>query len=130
MDLSEIMQRLAIDIDGRFMEYSDENTIITVPVGKLRYQNVTGYLTIRNEKQVVEFMSKVCELRAGINFKALLELNQDLFYGKVIIFEGMLRVAAAALFEHSTEEIIRDMILEVAQAADDLELKLMEADVY
>jgi hypothetical protein len=64
-------------------------------------------------------MSKVCELHDGINHRAMLELNQELFYSKVIIHEGYLKVAAAALFEHCTEDLIKDMILEVAKVADD-----------
>ena len=130
MDLSTIMRSLAKDIDGRFLEYSDENTIITVPLERNRFQNVTGFLSDRKGQQVVEFMSKVCNIRPDIDYQALLGTSQELFYGKVIIYEGMVRVASTALFEHTTETIIRDMILEVAKAADDLELELAGVDVH
>jgi hypothetical protein len=130
MDLSVTMQKLADEVDGRFLEYSPENTIITVPVSRYRFQNVTGYLLNRNGLKVVEFMSKVCELHDGINHRAMLELNQELFYSKVIIHEGYLKVAAAALFEHCTEDLIKDMILEVAKVADELEHQLVGADVH
>ena len=129
MNLSTIMEKLAEEIDGKFLEYSAENTIITVPVSRLRYQNVTGYLIDRNRSKVVEFMSRVCELNDAIDHKAMLELNQELFYSKVIIHEGYLKVAAAALFEHTTEELIKDMILEVARVADELEHHLVGADI-
>jgi hypothetical protein len=65
-----------------------------------------------------------------IDSMAMLELNQELFYSKVIIHEGYLKVAAAALYDHCTEELIRDMILEVAKVADDLEHQLTGADIY
>jgi hypothetical protein len=130
MNLNDIMQKLAHDVDGRFVDYSNENTIITIPVKRKRFQNITGYLTDREGKKVAEFMSKVCDLRPDIDYKSMLELNQDLFFSKVIIYEGMLRVAAAGLYDHLTEDILRDMILEVAQVADDLEYKLTGLDVH
>lgn len=129
MNLSATMEKLADEIDGKFLEYSIENTIITVPVSRHRYQNVTGYLLNRNNTKVVEFMSRVCELHDEIDHKAMLELNQELFYSKVVIHEGYLKVAAAALLDHCTEDLIKDMILEVARVADDLEHHLVGADV-
>lgn len=129
MNLSIVMQKLSDEIDGRFLEYSAENTIITVPVSRSRYQNVTGYLINRNGIKVVEFMSRVCELNEEIDHKAMLVLNQELFYSKVVIHEGYLKVAAAALFEHTTEDLIKDMVMEVAKVADDLEHQLVGADV-
>jgi hypothetical protein len=130
MNLSEIMERLADEIGGKSLEYTPENTIITVPVSRHRYQNVTGYLIDRPQGRVIEFMSRVCELNNDIDHRAMLELNQELFYSKVIIHEGFLKVAAAALFEHCTEELISDMVLEVAAVADNLELQLTGANVY
>lgn len=129
MNLSATMDKLADEIDGKFLEYSTENTIITVPVSRHRYQNVTGYLLNRNNTKVVEFMSRVCELHDDIDHKAMLELNQELFYSKVVIHEGYLKVAAAALLDHCTEDLIKDMVLEVARVADDLEHHLVGADV-
>ncbi|QHT67153.1 hypothetical protein GXP67_11100 [Rhodocytophaga rosea] len=129
MNLSVTMEKLADEIDGKFLEYSTENTIITVPVSRHRYQNVTGYLLNRNNTKVVEFMSRVCELNDDIDHKAMLELNQELFYSKVVIHEGYLKVAAAALLDHCTEDLIKDMVLEVARVADDLEHHLVGADV-
>ena len=111
MNLSATMENLANEIDGKFLEYSTENTIITVPVSRHRYQNVTGYLLNRNNTRVVEFMSRVCELHDDIDHKAMLELNQELFYSKVVIHEGYLKVAAAALLDHCTEDLIKDMVL-------------------
>ena len=125
------MKKLADDIDGRFVDYSTENTIITVPVDRNRTQSVTGYLIDRNNLRVVEFMSKVCEVDSTqVDARAMLELNQELFYGKVVIHEGFLKIAATALFDHSTEDQIRDMILEVARVADELEHKLVGSDVF
>ena len=130
MNLSQIMQKYANEIDGRFIEYSDDNTIITIPLERNRFQNVTGFLTKRRNENVVEFMSKVCDVRPDIDYRALLELNQEFFYGKIIIYDGLIQVAASALFDHCSEVIIRDMISEVARTADDLEFKLAGVDVY
>ena len=130
MNLSLIMQKYANEIDGRFIEYSDDNTIITIPMDTNRFQNVTGFLTERKGQTVVEFMSKVCDLKHDIDYRALLELNQELFYSKIIIYDGLIQVASSALFDHCTEIQIKDMISEVAEAADNLEFKLAGVDVY
>ncbi|MBD0259468.1 MAG: hypothetical protein ICV83_27430 [Cytophagales bacterium] len=130
MHLTDTMEKLAVEIDGMFIDYSFENTIITVPVSRYRYQNVTGYLMQKPQGTVIEFMSKVCPIGTTIDPMAMLELNQELFYSKVVIHEGFLKVAAAALYEHCTEELIKDMVLEVAKVADDLEHQLVGEDIY
>lgn len=130
MNLTDTMEKLALEIDGRFVEYSYENTIITIPLNKDRFQNVTGYLISRPQGLMLEFMSTVCTLRPEIDHRAMLELNQELYYGKVIIHEGFLKVAAAALYDHCTEDLVRDMIMEVAYVADDLEMRIIGHDVY
>jgi len=130
MNLTDTMEKLAFEIDGRFVDYSCENTIITVPLSRYRYQNVTGYLIDRPQGSMLEFMTTVCTLRPEIDYRAMLELNQDLYYSKVLIHEGFLKVAAAALYDHCTEDLVRDMILEVAHVADDLEMRLIGCDVY
>ncbi len=124
------MEKLALEIDGRFVEYSYENTIITIPLNRDRFQSVTGYLIDRPQGTMLEFMSTVCTLRPEIDHRAMLELNQELYYSKVIIHEGFLKVAAAALYDHCTEDLVRDMILEVAYVADDLEMRIIGHDVY
>lgn len=130
MNLTNTMERLALEIDGRFVEYSYKNTIITVPLSRDRVQNVTGYLIDRPQGTMIEFMSTVCTLRPEIDHRAMLELNQELYYSKVIIHEGFLKVAAAALFDHCTEDLVRDMIMEVAYVADDLEMRIIGRDIY
>lgn len=130
MNLTDTLEKLALEIDGRFVEYSYENTIITVPLNKDRFQNVTGYMIDRPQGTMLEFMSTVCTLRPEIDHRAMLELNQELYYSKVVIHEGFLKVAAAALYDHCTEDLVRDMIMEVAYVADDLEMRIIGYDIY
>ncbi|MDJ1473205.1 hypothetical protein QNI19_20820 [Cytophagaceae bacterium DM2B3-1] len=130
MDLTTTMEKLALEIDGRFVEYSYKNTIITVPLNRDRFQSVTGYLIDRPQGTMLEFMSTVCTLRPEIDHRAMLELNQELYYSKVMIHEGFLKVAAAALFDHCTEDLVKDMIMEVAYVADDLEMRIIGHDIY
>ena len=130
MNLTDTMEKLAFEIDGRFVDYPYENTIITVPLSRYRHQNVTGYLIDRPQGSMLEFMTTICTLRPEIDYRAMLELNQELYYSKVLIHEGFLKVAAAALHDHCTEDLVRDMILEVAHVADDLEMRLIGCDVY
>lgn len=130
MNLTDTMEKLALEIDGRFVEYSYENTIITVPLGRNRYQNVTGYMIDRPQGTMLEFMSTVCTIRPEIDHRAMLELNQELYYSKVVIHEGFLKVAAAAMYDHCTEDLVRDMIMEVSRVADDLEMRIVGGDLY
>ncbi len=67
MDLALTMQKIAEEINGKFLEYSFENIIITVPVDRTRYQNVTGYLIQRPQGTILEFMSRVCEINDYID---------------------------------------------------------------
>jgi hypothetical protein len=53
MHLTDTMEKLAVEIDGMFVDYSFENTIITVPVSRYRYQNVTGYLMQKPQGTVI-----------------------------------------------------------------------------
>ena len=124
------MEKMALEIGGHLVEYSYETTVMTVRLSRNRYQNVTGCLVDRPQGTMLEFTSKVCTLRPEIDHRAMLELNQELYYGKVMIHEGFLKVAAAVLHDHCTAELMHDMVLEVAHVADDLEMRIVGCDLY
>ncbi len=130
MNLNDTLESPALHIDGRFVEYSYESTVMTVRLSRNRYQNVTAQLADRPQGTMLEFSSTVCTLRPEIDHRAMLELNQELHYGKVVIHEGFLKVAAAAFYDYCTTEMVRDMILEVASVADDLEMRIVGCDMY
>lgn len=120
----------ALRIDSRSAKYSRQGTVMTVRLSRNRYQNVAIRLANRPQGTMFECTSTVCMLRPEIDHRAMLELNQDLYYGKVVIHEGFLKVAAAVLHDYCTESLVRDMILEVARVADDLEMRIVGCDLY
>ncbi|MGD1842566.1 MAG: hypothetical protein ACFB0B_16985 [Thermonemataceae bacterium] len=125
MELAKAIENIAEEIDGSFTEYSPKNLIITVPIGDGRFQGVTTYLIERDGNEVIEFTSRVCDAELpNINFKHALEVNQQLTYSKVVIFEGFLQLAAAIIVKHITEDILKDIILEIGHSADKLEREL------
>jgi len=130
MNLTTTMEKMALEIYGRFVEYSYRNTTIVIPVNQDRFHSVTGYLIDRPQGTMLEFMSTVCTLHPEIDHRAMLELNQEFYYSKVIIHKGCLRVTATALYDHCTEDLVRNMILEVAHVADDLEMRILGYDIY
>ena len=131
MDLTKAIEKIADTLGGSFTEYSANNLIITVPIGDGRFQGVTTYSIERNGERVIEFTSRVCDATLpNINFRHALEVNQELTYSKVVIFEGYLQLAAAIIVNHCTEEILRDIIIEVGHTADKLEKELVGLDVH
>ena len=64
----------------------------------------------------------------NLNFRHVLEVNQELVYSKVVIFEGFLQLAASVVVEHATEDILKDIVNEIGHTADNLERELTGSD--
>ncbi|MES2730360.1 MAG: hypothetical protein V4714_01385 [Bacteroidota bacterium] len=122
MNLKASMCQLAERIDGRFVEYSNDTNIILIPIDRSHCQAVISQLVHKNGEIVVEFSSKAGELNAGKeNHQVILKINQELFYSKVVIQEWQLNVSAEVLLSNCTDQLIKDVILEVATLAHHLD---------
>ena len=129
MNLTTSMQQLASALNARLVEYTSEINLILVPVTSHRYQAVVGQLVEKNRRAIIEFSSKVCELCANReNHQIILRLNQELFYSKVIIHEDQLRVTAECLADQFTDQLMSDMITEVATVAYGLDHQEISAE--
>ena len=133
MDLNSFMKSYAEEIGGTYSEYDSSTSIIIVPLADERFQTVLGKL--KNSKRFnsrlgIEFTSKVGEFNAGIDTKLLLEENANLNHAKFVIIDNIIHVEAASFVETVTEEIIKEIIQEVANVADEYELKLTGVDVH
>lgn len=132
MNISTVLQQYADHIGGTFTSYDHEKCIVVVPLKDNRFQTVLAV----NEKSKVSgkprlyFSSKVSELNDTINPKDLLIQNGNFDYSKFIIQDGQLKVEASCLADSVTEEEIRFMIQEVAQLADQFELRFTGKDVF
>ena len=131
MDLNAFMRKYADQINGQFMEYDPQHSIIIVPVSGGRAQTVLGHVR-QNElynRKLIAFTSKVCTFSSEIDLKALIEQTAFFNYCRFIISENHLQVEAVAALDTISEETIKEMVQEVANLADQYELKLTGVDV-
>lgn len=132
MDLTAFMKKYADQIGGQFTEYDPSHSIIIIPVSGNRFQTVVG--TIRKNdlynRSLITLNSKVCAVKAGIDFKMLLEQSAYFNYCRFIITENHLQIEAVTALETVTESTIQEMLQEVANLADQYELKLTDTDIH
>lgn len=132
MDLTAFMKKYADQISGQYTEYDGDHSIIIVPVAGGRFQTVLGNIKQNDlyNRKLITFISKVCHVKPGIDFQLLLEQTAFFNYCRFILAEGYIQVEAVASFDNISEETIKEMIQEVANLADQYEMKLTGADIH
>lgn len=132
MNLTAFMKQYADQIGGQYTEYDPTHSIIIVPVSGNRFQTVIG--TIRkNElynRSLITLNSKVCATKPNLDYKMLLEQTAFFNYGRFIISDNYLQIEAVASLETINEDNIKEMVQEVANLADQYELKLTGSDIH
>lgn len=105
MDLTAFMKKYADQIGGQFTEYDPSHSIIIIPVSGNRFQTVIG--TIRKNdlynRSLITLNSKVCAVKAGIDFKMLLEQSAYFNYCRFIITENHLQIEAVTALDTVSE---------------------------
>ena len=132
MDLTAFMKRYADEIRGQYIEYTQNLSVIIVPVAGNRFQTVTGNIkqsSLYNRK-VITFSSKVCPLNPAIDYGMLLEQTAFFNYCRFMISENYLQIEAVSSLAGVNEEDIKEMLQEVANLADQYEMKLTGSDVH
>ena len=130
-NFNEFMERYAEEIDGQFSEYDQSKSVIIVPLDENRFQAVLGVIK-HNEKfnkTGIEFSSKVCPFSDDIDCKQLVIENAKTCYAKFVIVDDFIKVEGSTFLETIMEEGLKEIIKEVAQLADEWELKLTGLDV-
>ena len=132
MDLSNILKKYADQIGGQYTDYDHSNSIIIVPVSGSRFQTILGAIRQNDlyNRKLISLTSKVCMLKPTINFQLLLEQTAFFNYCRFVIREGYLQVEAVSALENLSEETVKEMIQEVANLADQYELKLTGSDIH
>jgi hypothetical protein len=132
MNFFNFVKHYAEQIGGQFTNYDASNSIIVVPVKDGRFQTVL--LLLENSdvsgKQHAVVTSKVCEYVPKINLKELVEQNAGFDYSKFTIDNGHLKIVASLPTESASQDDIKLMIQEVANLADEYELKLTGKDIH
>ncbi len=128
---NEFMMRLADEIGGQFSEYDSTKSVIIVPLQDNRFQAVLGLVKYNEKfnKTLIEFSSKVCKYTEDIDLKELLIENSKTIYGKFVITDGYLKVNGSAFLENINESGLKEILIEIANKADEWELKLTGLDV-
>lgn len=132
MNLSHFMRQYAEEIGGQCTEYSPEFSIIIVPVSGGRFQTVIG--TIRQSelynRKLLGFTSKVCPVQPHMDWKMLLEQTAFFNYSRFTISENYVQVEAVTALDSINHDALKEMLQEVANLADQYEMKLTGADVH
>ena len=130
-NFNDFMERFADEIGGQFSEYDKTKSVIIVPLEDNRFQAVLGVVKYNEkfQKTGVEFSSKVCPFSDDVDCKQLLIENSKTCYSKFVITDDFIKVEGSTFLETIREEGLKEIIKEVAQLADEWELKLTGLDV-
>lgn len=132
MDLTSFMKKYADQISGQYIEYNKTLSVIIIPVAGNRFQTVMGNIkqsSLYNRK-VITFTSKVCPINDAIDFKMLLEQTAFFNYCRFVISENYVQIEAVSSLDGAAEDDIKEMLHEVANIADQYEMKLTGADIH
>ncbi|NMM50530.1 type III secretion system chaperone family protein [Marinigracilibium pacificum] len=132
MNFLEFIEEFSSEIGGQFSEYDQNKSVIVIPVDESRYQTVLGMMRMNEKygKTGVEFTSKVCEFTPDIDLKRLLVENARFCHAKFVISDNFVKVEAATFLDNITDDLLKEMITEVAELADEYEFKLTGLDVH
>jgi hypothetical protein len=132
MDLTTIMKKYADQIGGQFTQYDSVQSIIIMPVSGGRFQTVIGTVKKNDlyNRQLVTLNSKVSAIPASIDYKMLLEQTAFFNYCRFVINQNYLQIEAVSALDSLTEDTVKEMLQEVANLADQYEMKLTGSDVH
>ena len=132
MDFVAFSKQFAKKIGGEYDEYNENYSIFIIPLKDKRFQTVMARI-IHHEKynkDVVQITSKVCPTTEKINYPEVLEASKDFLYTNFIVEDGFLKVDTSLLLDQSSEDLIEEIIKEVAYTADEWEFKITGKDIY
>jgi hypothetical protein len=132
MDLTSFLKKYADQIGGQYTEYNEEQSIIIVPVAGNRYQTVIGTIKKNDlyNRKLVTISSKVCDVNPSIDFRLLLEQAAFFNYCRFAIHENHIVIEAVTAHDGIDEKSVSEMVQEVANLADQYELKLTGSDKH
>ena len=132
MDFKAFSEKYAKEIGGEYRDYDGSRSVIIVPLKDGRFQTVTGHVTQNEEydREMVQLKTKVCSTSNNIPFEELLTESADYPYSKFIIEDDYLKVEAIAFLSVTSEEVIKEMFMEIAQHADDWEFRITGKDIH
>lgn len=131
MNLPEFSTQFAERNNAKYTEYDDNTSVFVLRLRDARFQNVLVRI-MDHEKtgaRIVHVSSKVCGIEEKIDYPELLAAAVDSIHTRFIVEDGFVKTEAAFILDRLDEEIISEMIIEVATTADEWELKITGADI-
>ncbi|MFN0049239.1 MAG: hypothetical protein ACKVOU_08965 [Cytophagales bacterium] len=129
LNVDKLLEDYANEIGGKVITYTDNQYILMLPTKHGRYQKVLAWTRKTGKHSFLEFDSKVCEFTSEIDMQKYLTEAANFTFCRIIIKEGYLQVASSVFVDEATAELIKDMVREVAEVADDLEFQITGQDV-
>lgn len=124
-------RQFAEEVGGQYTDYDNSKAVIVVPLSAGRFQTVLAFSrTGPTGKDLVLFVSKICDFDETIDLRDLLEKNGAFDYSRFIIEDGFLKVVASCAEENASQELVREVVEEVATIADQFEFKFTGHDVH
>lgn len=124
-------RQFAEEVGGQYTDYDNSKAVIVVPLSAGRFQTVLAFSrTGSADNKHVLFISKICDFDETIDLRDLLEKNGTFDYSRFTLEDGFLKVVAACPEENATQELVKNMIQEVAAIADQFEFKFTGHDVH
>lgn len=132
MDIASFLKNYADQIGGQYTAYNAEQSIIIVPVSGNRFQTVIGTIKKNDlyNRSIVTLNSKVCDVRPDLDYKMLLEQSAYFNYSRFIVNENHLQIEAVSAVHGITDGDLKEMVQEVANLADQYEMKLTGSDIH
>ncbi len=132
MEFTKTMQEISEEIGAQFNEYDERKSVMVVLLEGSRYQTVMAVLKHheRYDREVVHLSTKVCDTDQFINYVNILSGNADFVHSKFVIVDNYLRVEAAAFIDNISTDLLKEMIMEVAETGDEWELRITGQDIH
>ena len=127
MEFGTMMEQLADLAGGSFSQYDDTTSVLIVPVGEHRIQTVYAY---DEGEQGIKIISKACDENDVTPYEKLVRNNGSLSYSCIGIEDGLIYVKSRVLPGAEPGKAMKDMLLEIAETADNWELKLTDQDIH
>lgn len=132
MDLIAFLKQYAEEIGGQYTEYNSSQSILIVPVSGGRFQTVVATVK-KNElynRRLINLLSKICPMKPDVDLRMLLEQTAFFNYCRFTINDNYLQIEAATAYDNASADQLKEMIQEVANLADQFELKITGADIH
>lgn len=132
MDFKKFCKQYATELGGEYREFDDRRSVIIVPLFGDRFQTITGQIVSSEDysRELLQITTKVCNLKAFIPYEEILEASSHLPYAKFVTGDGFLKVEASSFLINLNEDMVKEMIQEVANVADDWEFRITGEDIH